>query len=152
MYCASFLSPKRIASSVAVSHAWSAVTISTLFGILNINFTRPVTIFEGPIDAKFINNSLALCTVGRNVEQFTDIPTIRYMFDNDYEGKAKMIQKLKKGQTVFMWDKYLKDFGIPKKKVKDLNDLVKYEFKNRTGCLNELDKYFTNNHLDLIFL
>jgi len=74
------------------------------------------------------------------------------MFDNDYEGKAKMIQKLKKGQTVFMWDKYLKDFGIPKKKVKDLNDLVKYEFKNRTGCLNELDKYFTNNHLDLIFL
>ena len=63
-----------------------------------------------------------------------------------------MIQKLKKGQTVFMWDKYLKDFGIPKKKVKDLNDLVKYEFKNRTGCLNELDKYFTNNHLDLIFL
>ena len=33
-----------------------------------------------------------------------------------------------------------------------LNDLVKYEYKHRTGCLNELDKYFTNNHLDLIFI
>ena len=51
-----------------------------------------------------------------------------------------------------MWDKYLKDFNIPKKKVKDLNDLIKYEYSKRTGCLQEVDKYFTNNHLDLIFL
>ena len=28
-------------------------------------------------------------------------------------------------------NKFLKDFRIPAKKVKDLNDLVKYEYKNR---------------------
>lgn len=63
-----------------------------------------------------------------------------------------MIEKLKGGQTVFMWDKFLKDFAIPSRKVKDLNDLVKYEFANRTGCLGDLDKYFTNNSLDIIFI
>ena len=91
-------------------------------------------------------------SVKKQILDFDDIPTVRYFFDNDIEGKSKMIQKLKRGNTVFMWQKFLKDFNIPPKKVKDLNDLVKYEFKNRTGCLNELDKYFTNNHLDLIFL
>ena len=39
-------------------------------------------------------------------------------FDNDIEGKTKMIQKLKNGNTVFMWDKFLKDFRIPSKKGK----------------------------------
>ena len=33
-----------------------------------------------------------------------------------------------------------------------LNDLVKYEYNKRTGCLKELDKYFTNNSLDIIFI
>ena len=63
-----------------------------------------------------------------------------------------MIEKLKEGQTVFLWDKFLKDFNIPSKKVKDLNDLVKYEYEFRTGCLRDIDKYFTNNHLDIIFI
>jgi len=39
-----------------------------------------------------------------------------------------------------------------KRKVKDLNDLVKWEFKNRTECLKDLDKYFTNDSLDIIFI
>jgi hypothetical protein len=51
-----------------------------------------------------------------------------------------------------MWDKFLKDYSIPAKKVKDLNDLVKYEYENRTGCLKSIDRYFTNNHLDIIFI
>jgi len=51
-----------------------------------------------------------------------------------------------------MWDKFLKDFNVPLRKVKDLNDLVKWEFKNRTGCLKDLDKYFTNNSLDIVFI
>ena len=68
------------------------------------------------------------------------------------EGKTRMIEKLKNGQSVFMWNKFLKDFNIPTRKVKDLNDLVKYEYNKRTGCLTDLDKYFTNNSLDIIFI
>tara|TARA_B100001057_G_C22811862_1_gene935741 strand:- start:739 stop:1809 length:1071 start_codon:yes stop_codon:yes gene_type:complete len=126
--------------------------ISMLFGILTTDMSRDFTIFEGPIDSFFMNNSIGLTGVKKQIIEFNEIPTARYFFDNDIEGKTRMIEKLKTGQTVFMWDKLLKDFKIPSKRVKDLNDLIKYEYKNRTGCLNELDKYFTNNHLDLIFL
>jgi len=126
--------------------------ISMIFGILTTDLSRQFTVFEGPIDSFFMTNTIGLTGVKKQILDFDEIPTVRYFFDNDMEGKSKMIQKLKSGNTVFMWDKFLKDFRIPSKKVKDLNDLVKYEYKHRTGCLNELDKYFTNNHLDLIFI
>jgi hypothetical protein len=126
--------------------------ISMLFGILTADLSRDFTVFEGPIDAMFMTNSIGLTGVKKQVIDFNEIPTARYFFDNDIEGKTKMIERLKGGQTVFLWDKFLKDYNIPHKKVKDLNDLVKYEYQHRLGCLTSIDKYFTNNHLDLIFI
>jgi len=79
----------------------SLTKVSTLFGIMQLNFQRPITIFEGPLDAKFMANSLALATAGRSTDDFDEIPTVRYMFDNDVTGKKKMAEKLKKGQTCF---------------------------------------------------
>jgi hypothetical protein len=126
--------------------------ISMLFGILQADLGRDFTVFEGPIDAMFMNNSIGLTGVKKQIVEFDEIPTTRYFFDNDIEGKTKMIEKLKKNQRVFMWSKFLKDFHIPSKKVKDLNDLIQYEYKERTGCLNRLEQYFTSNQLDMIFL
>lgn len=126
--------------------------ISMLFGILTADLSRPFTIFEGPIDAMFMTNSIGLTGVKKQIVDFNEIPTARYFFDNDFEGKTRMMEKLKSGQTVFLWDKFLKDYNIPHKKIKDLNDLVKYEYENRINCLGSIDKYFTNNHLDLIFI
>jgi hypothetical protein len=126
--------------------------ISMLFGILTADLSRDFTLFEGPIDAMFMTNSIGLTGVKKQIADFNEIPTARYFFDNDFEGKGRMMEKLKSGQTVFLWDKFLKDYNIPSKKVKDLNDLIKYEYENRTGCLQIIDKYFTNNHLDLIFI
>jgi len=126
--------------------------ISMLFGILQLNMARDFTIFEGPIDAMFMRNSIGITGVKKQVMEWNEIPTARYFFDNDRDGKAKMIEKLKTGQRVFMWDKYLTDYGIPSKKVKDLNDLVKYEYTHRIGCLAGLDEYFTADALDMVFL
>lgn len=126
--------------------------ISMLFGILTVDLTRNFTVFEGPIDAKFMRNTVGLTGVKKQIIDFNDIPTARYFFDNDIEGKTRMIEKLKDGQTVFMWEKFIKDYNIPRKKIKDLNDIVKYEYEHRVGCLYNLDKYFTNNRLDLIFI
>lgn len=126
--------------------------ISMLFGILQLNMAQDFTIFEGPIDAMFMRNSIGITGVKKQVMEWNDIPTARYFFDNDRDGKAKMIEKLKSGQRVFMWDKYLTDYGIPSKKVKDLNDLVKYEYEHRTGCLTNLNEYFTADELDIVFL
>lgn len=126
--------------------------ISMLFGLLTVDMARDFNIFEGPIDAMFMNNSIGLTGVKKQIIEFNEIPTARYFFDSDMEGRTRMIEKLKAGQSVFMWQKFLKDFNIPIKKVKDLNDLVKYEYKHRTGCLQDIDKYFTNNAFDIIYI
>jgi len=126
--------------------------ISMLFGILQVDMSRKFTVFEGPIDSMFMNNSIGLTGVKKQISDFDEIPTVRYFFDNDSEGKSKMIEKLKRKQHVFMWDKLLNDYNINPKKIKDLNDLVKYEYKKRTGCFSNIDTYFTNNELDIVFI
>lgn len=122
---------------------------STLFGIMQINFQRDVTIFEGPLDSKFMHNSLALATAGRDTEDFDEMSTVRYMFDNDSTGKKKMIEKLKKGRAVFMWNKFLKDFKLDKYNIKDLNDLMLVCYNNKLNAHKSINEYFTSNKLDL---
>lgn len=126
--------------------------ISGIFGILNVNMTNDFTIFEGPIDSFFMKNSVGICGVKKKVANFETLPTARYFFDNDKAGKEVMIDKLKNGAKVFMWEKFCNDYHISSKKVKDLNDLVKYEYTKKTGCLKELNNYFTNNHLDIVYV
>lgn len=126
--------------------------ISSIFGILNVNLANDFTIFEGPIDSFFMRNSIGICGVKKKIADFETLPTARYFFDNDIAGKTTMIDKLKNGAKVFMWEKFCNDYHISSKKVKDLNDLIKYEYVKKTGCLKELNNYFTNNHLDIMYI
>ena len=126
--------------------------VSTLFGIMQLNFQRPITIFEGPLDAKFMANSLALATAGRSTDDFDEIPTVRYMFDNDTTGKKKMAEKLKKGRPVFMWSKFLKENGLDKYNIKDLNDLMLKCFELKIDAHKKIDQYFTSSQLDLWYV
>jgi predicted transcriptional regulator len=127
--------------------------LSTIFGILHINFQYDYTLFEGPIDAKFMKNTLGLATVARDTSQFDEMPTVRYMFDNDKAGKDAMFKKLKKGKRVFLWSKFLKDFKLDIYNIKDLNDLVKVCYKNKKSeAFKSLDDYFSDNKLDSLYL
>lgn len=144
--------------------------VSTLFGVMMVDFQREVTMFEGPIDAMFISNSIGLATAGRSTEEFDEIPTIKYMFDNDSTGKKKMMEKLKRGKKIFIWEKFLKDTGveddlesflknIPKenrdkypKQIGDLNDLVIASWLTKNKCLSKLNDYFSNSKLDAYHL
>jgi hypothetical protein len=126
--------------------------ISTLFGIMQVNFQQKVTIFEGPIDAKFMHNSLALATAGRNTEEFDNMQTVRYLFDNDETGRTKMIEKLKRGRSVFMWSKFLKENKLDKYSIKDLNELVIKCFELKNPAIKKMDQYFTTNQLDLWYI
>lgn len=131
----------------------SALTkVSTLFGIMQVNFQRPLTIFEGPLDAKFMQNSLALATAGRSTEDFDQIPTVRYMFDNDITGKKKMAEKLKKGRSVFMWSKFLKENNLDKYNIKDLNDLILKCYELKSNAHKKINDYFTSSQLDLWYV
>jgi len=144
--------------------------ISTLFGVLMADLQREVTMFEGPIDALFITNSIGLATAGRDTQEFDEIPTIKYMFDNDSTGKKKMMEKLKRGKHIFTWDRFLKDTKLDvkwdkflqkidksekdkyPKSLNDLNDLVIASFYLKDKSIKNLQQYFTNNRLDAFYL
>lgn len=128
--------------------------LSTLFGITQTDFTRPVTVFEGPLDRLFMSNSIALGSVHRDTTEIDQVPTIRYMFDNDKAGKDKMMQKLKSGKSVFLWSKFVKDNKLDtyNETIKDLNDLVLVAYKNKSNCLSKINDYFSNSMLDAYYL
>jgi hypothetical protein len=144
--------------------------LSTLFGVMTVDFEREVTMFEGPIDAMFMQNSIGLATAGRSTLEFDEIPTIRYMFDNDTTGKKKMMEKIRRGKQIFTWEKFFKDTKIDQdwedflqklnkderdkypKQIGDLNDLVIASWLTKNKCLAQIQKYFTNSRLDAYYL
>lgn len=144
--------------------------LSTLFGVMLTDFQREVTMFEGPIDAMFMQNSIGLATATRSTLEFDEIPTIRYMFDNDDTGKKKMIEKLKRGKKIFVWQKFLEETSLEKewdkflsgvdqekrdkypKQIGDLNDLVIAAWLTKNKCLKNLTEYFTNSQFDAYYL
>lgn len=144
--------------------------ISTLFGILTVDFQREVTMFEGPIDAMFIQNSIGLATAGRSTDEFDEIPTIRYMFDNDDTGKKKMMEKLRRGKKIFMWQKFFDQTkindtwskflkGLDKserdkypKDINDLNDLVIASYYTKDNSIKKIYEYFSDSQLDAYYL
>ena len=128
--------------------------VSTMFGIMLVDMTRTVTVFEGPMDMMFMNNSIALASVHRDTTELDQIPTIRYMFDNDEAGKKKMMEKMKRNKSVFTWEKYLKEnkMNTYPNKIKDLNDLVIAAWKTKSNCLRTIEQYFSTSQLDAYYL
>ncbi len=127
--------------------------ISLLFGILQLDFSRDFTVFEGPIDAMFMKNSIGLTGVKKNIEDFDELDSVRYFFDNDKEGKKKIIEKMKLGKRGFLWQKYIKENRLTRHKIKDLNDLVRVCFKEENkSVLNSINLYFSDNPRDIIYV
>jgi len=127
--------------------------LSTIFHILQVDFSKPVTAFEGPIDAKFMKNSLGLASLNRDLSAFKNMPTVRYLFDNDADGKGglkEMRDLIRKNHTVFLWNKFLKDNIIQNYNIKDLNDVVKVCFKNKLTAFKRIEEYFSKNPLDIV--
>lgn len=124
--------------------------ISTLFGSMRVNFQETVTVLEGPFDAMFVKNSLALTGINKNTTHLDEVPSIRYLFDNDEIGKKLMIEKIKNGKSVFLWNKILDEIN-PDKYIKDLNDLVVYAFQ-KSLKLKNLNQYFSTSKMDAYFI
>jgi hypothetical protein len=132
--------------------------LSTIFNILRVDFEKTITIFEGPIDAKFMKNSIGLASVGRDKTAFLELPYKRFMLDNDKAGKKVSIELLREGHSVFMWKKFIKDFELDKyikdenDKYKDLNDVIKLSYKYNLALYKNLDDYFTDSPYNIILI
>ena len=121
-------------------------TLSMLFNICLINFNKPITLFEGPMDAFLFKNSIA--NTGANKELPIDIP-IRYWYDNDATGRKKSFQHIEQGQEVFLWDRFIKDIGMPYRNKYDWNDAVIWMKQNNIQS-PLIDTYFSGDPLDAI--
>jgi hypothetical protein len=131
--------------------------LSTIFGIMTVDFTRTVTSFEGPIDSKFMINSIGQATVGRDMGMFDDIPDVRYFYDNDKSGKEAATEQMKKGHEVFLWRKFIADNGLSKyitkdEPLKDLNDIIKTCYKYKLDAYKQINNYFSNKVIDLYYI
>jgi hypothetical protein len=122
--------------------------ISTSFGILELDLSKPVTIFEGPLDSFLMRNAAATCS--SNIDFPLSIGNIRYMYDYDKAGREAAIKKVSEGTSVFLWQKLLSDMGIiiEHHKKMDLTDLVVY-CKRKSIKMPRLGDYFSKDKYDV---
>jgi predicted RNA-binding Zn-ribbon protein involved in translation (DUF1610 family) len=136
--------------------------VSYIYNILNIDPEVPITVFEGFIDSLFVPNSIAL--VGVNTDYsflMQDGLLIRFFFDNDKSGRKKTEELIKKGYSVFLWNKFFKAFSKMspnpqesffklQESLKDLNQLAQ-KINNPYNTL-QLENYFAKDKMDIIDL
>jgi len=120
--------------------------ISQIFNISLIDYTKPVTLFEGAFDSFLFKNSLG--NAGANKSFPFDI-NYRAFFDYDKTGIEKSVEKINEGIKVFLWTKFLNDINAPYRKKWDLNDILIWAKENNIVIPN-LENYFSNNPLDII--
>lgn len=139
--------------------------ISNFYNILNVDWEKPVTIFEGYLDSLFYPNSIAGIGINSMEEinfLLSDELDIQFFFDQDGIGIRKALEMLNKGHKVFLWQKLVDDLLKNKVdkykaknyllKIKDLNKLVQ-EMKNPEPFTKlKLEKYFSNDTFDKLYL
>jgi len=121
-------------------------TLSMIFNICLLNFNHPVTLFEGPMDAFLFKNSIA--NTGANKELPIELP-VRYWYDSDETGKRKALQHLDQKDEVFLWDKFIREIGLPFRMKWDWNDCLNWAKDNKIK-LPLMDNYFSGDPLDII--
>jgi hypothetical protein len=121
-------------------------TVSMVFNICLINFSKTISLFEGPMDAFLFKNSIA--NTGANKELPIEIP-VRYFYDSDETGKRKSFEHIEKSEEVFLWDKFLREHNFPFRMKWDFNDVLIYA-RNNGIKLHLIDNYFSGEPLDAI--
>lgn len=127
-------------------------TISYYYGFFELDFDKPVTVFEGPIDRLFFPNSVAISSLWRDYSFFKELGNDRYFFDDDVDGKKHSLNLLKNKKNVFMWNKFKKDFKLNHKNIKDFNDLINFSIKEKKSYFLETPNYFTNDKLNIMMI
>ena len=94
-----------------------------VFGLDRVDPTKKVYVIEGPIDAMFLPNALAMCGAFLNpkslVELGISVDNLVYVFDNERRNKdivRAMEHTLNTGASVCVWPDTLT--------AKDINDMI----------------------------
>lgn len=143
--------------------------LNNYFNILNVDFSKPICLTEGQFDALFIRNCIATTGVTKARSILPSLGAkrkIRILFDKDRGGKDEMMNLIKQGYSVLLWNKMIDDMKkkfsstsdiIKITEIKDINDLFTF-IKTRqpdltVAAFNDfLDQYFSDSVYDLVFL
>jgi hypothetical protein len=120
--------------------------LSQIFNICLIDYSKSITLFEGPFDSFLFNNSIANAGAHKGFQ--LDLP-VRYWYDDDHDGKNESIKKLNNEETVFLWEKFKRDFELPYRDKWDLNDVMIW-FRDHNMKIPNFNNYFSNDRLDII--
>ena len=121
--------------------------LSYLFGISTTDFTRSILVTEGPLDSFLLPNCVSTC--GTNNDVPFDLANLYYIYDKDKPGMEKAIEKLKSGQNVLLWGKFLKACGIEATDRKlDMTDVFKWCRDNELKVPN-LFQFMGNSNYDI---
>lgn len=144
----------RTLDNIEPKYMNSAFVNKPLYNIDFLDKTKPVIVFEGPIDSMFVENATA--TTGaeiseNNTDILNSIPSVYYIFDNDKAGASATKKFIKNGKFCFLWFKFLANLKLSSK-IKDFNDLYIALNRKTKFTFNELKPFFSNSELDIIFL
>jgi len=117
-------------------------TFPKIWGLNRINKNKPIYVAEGPFDASFLDNCIAMA----GADGTTSFNNLVYIFDNEkrnIEIVNRMVKVVKQGHSIFIW---------PDVEEKDINDYyIKYNnikiFKDQARIFNgfkgemEIDKW-----------
>jgi hypothetical protein len=141
--------------------------INNYFNILNVDFSKPILVTEGQIDAMFLNNSIATTGISKSkllLENLLSKSNTLILFDSDSAGKTQSIDLIKKGYKVFLWNKVMSDlrkkYFTDYRKVrliKDVNDLFIFMYEHDNSLTFDqfndfIMGYFSESPLDLLYV
>jgi hypothetical protein len=142
-------------------------SINNYFNVLNVDFSKPILVTEGQIDAMFLNNSIATTGISKSkllLENLLSKSNTLILFDSDLAGKTQSIDLIKKGYRVFLWNKVMADLRKKYNEdyrsvrlIKDVNDLFSFMIKHDKfltfDSFNEFVlQYFSESPLDLLYV
>jgi predicted RNA-binding Zn-ribbon protein involved in translation (DUF1610 family) len=107
-----------------------------LYGLDQIDFTKPIYIVEGPFDSTFIQNSVAMCGSDIDIRSFGWSDYI-WVFDNEPRNREivnRISKTIDRGDKVVIWPTNIQH--------KDINDCV-------IAGLNVMDVLKSNTHSGL---
>lgn len=121
MYC---FQGRTLGDSMPKYLTWNDDNIK-IFNFYHVDPKKPVWIFEGPVDAMFIPNSIATCgQISPDSEQFKLIkkrfPNRIWAFDNqqcDVTGRQRSISFAEHNEKIFIWPK---KWSVEK----DMNEII----------------------------
>lgn len=123
------------------------ITGPIVYGMDNVDESKPIHVFEGPFDSMFIPNSIATASASNKSYSFITYPASQLIYCYDNEPRNRDICKfmesaLRRGSSVVIWPKYIKE--------KDVNDMISSGKLSVSDVLNVIRENSVSGSLGLL--